>query len=498
MHNKARKRIPICGILSKFARKNQKELMMKRIFIPFTILLSTVMVFASCLNDDDKEVTYYDDSAITLFSLGTLYRTVHTTSSKGVDSTYQTTIDASGYSFYIDQEKREIYNPDSLPYGTDVRRVVCTVTSKNNGLIGIKSVTSDSVFSYSSTDSLDFTITRHMVAYASSGKAKRAYTVHVNVHQEEADVFNWGNMGKQEVFSFMNGMKAVALDRQLFVFGQKDGKLTGFVTDNTDGRNWRELTLPELAGNAYRDVLATGGALYLLQDQQLLRSVDGANWETVSSTALRRLLAAGTQKMYGISSTGLLMASADHGVTWTEEKMDTPAEWLPEENISYACMPLRTNTDIERLVVAGTRNVDAYPNDRYAVVWSKLEDLSGDAEENSWMFYIQTEDNAYCLPRLANVTICAYGDVLLAFGGNGIGACTESAFSKMYVSLDGGIAWKGSSTYPVPAGLAGNGEAFAATVDANNCLWIIMGDGQVWRGRLNRLGWTNIQKAYYQ
>ena len=499
LHNKALKRIPICGILSKFALKIQKEPIMKRIFIPFTILLSTVLVFASCLNDDDKEVTYYDDSGITSFTLGTLNRTMHTLSSKGVDSTYQTTIAGSSYQFYIDQDKREIYNPDSLPFGTDVKHVICTVLAKNNGLIGIKSLVSDSVFSYSSTDSIDFSTPRQMVAYANSGRAYRYYTVHVNVHQEEADVFNWSDMGKQETFSFMNGMKVVACNSKLFTFGQKDGQLVGYATDDTDGRSWSQLSLPESLSqsiNAYQNILAKDGLLYILQDQLLLRSVDGTNWETVSTTNLSRLVAAGTKKLYGISTEGALMASADQGATWTEEKMDASSEWLPEGNISYACVPLRTNEDIERLIFAGNRSVDAYPNDCYAVVWSKVEDLSGDAEDNGWMFYTQTEDLAYCLPRLSDVAMCAYGDVLLAFGGKGIGACTENAFSKICVSLDGGITWKGTSTYPVPEGLTGMSQPFTSTVDTNNCLWIILGDGQVWRGRLNRLGWANIQKNY--
>ena len=465
LHNKALKRIPICGILSKFAVKFQKEQIMKRILIPFTILISTIVTFSSCLSSDDNEVTYYDDSAISSFTLGTLNRTMHTLSSKGVDSVYQTTIAGSSYQFYIDQDKREIYNPDSLPYGTDVRRVSCTVIAKNNGLIGIKSLVSDSVFSYSSTDSIDFTAPRQMVAIANSGKATRYYTVRVNVHQEEADVFNWADMGKQEYFSSMNGMKAVACGSQLFTFGQKDGKLVGYVTDNTNGKTWTELSLPESLSqsvNAYQNILTKDGVLYILQDQQLLRSVDGSNWETVGTTGLSRLVAAGT----------------DQGVTWTEEKMDTPSEWLPDGDISYAVLPLRTNKDIERLVIAGNRSAEVYPNDGYAVVWGKVEDLSGDAEDNSWMFYTQTTDNIYSLPRLSNVTICKYGDVLLAFGGNGIGACTESAFSKIYVSLDGGISWKGSKTYPVPEGMAGSNQAFTSTVDASNCLWIIFGDGQ--------------------
>ena len=62
---------------------------MKRILIPFTILISTIVTFSSCLSSDDNEVTYYDDSAISPFTLGTLNRTMHTLSSKGVDSVYQ-------------------------------------------------------------------------------------------------------------------------------------------------------------------------------------------------------------------------------------------------------------------------------------------------------------------------------------------------------------------------------------------------------------------------
>ena len=82
-------------------------------------LLSAIFVFTSCLNSDNEVTTYYGDTAITSFSVGTLKYYKHTTSSTGKDSVYQTTLSCSGYKFYIDQAKREIYNPDSLPYGID-------------------------------------------------------------------------------------------------------------------------------------------------------------------------------------------------------------------------------------------------------------------------------------------------------------------------------------------------------------------------------------------
>ena len=77
------------------------------------MLLSTLFVVTSCLGSDDDEVTYYGDTAITSFALGTMNRYVHTTSSAGADSVYKTTYAGSGYVFYIDQLTCDIYNVPS-------------------------------------------------------------------------------------------------------------------------------------------------------------------------------------------------------------------------------------------------------------------------------------------------------------------------------------------------------------------------------------------------
>ena len=82
---------------------------------------------------DDNDVVYYDDTAITSFSLGTMNRYVHTKSSTGADSVYKTTYSGSNYAFYIDQLTCEIYNVDSLPKGTDAAHVITTISTKNGG-----------------------------------------------------------------------------------------------------------------------------------------------------------------------------------------------------------------------------------------------------------------------------------------------------------------------------------------------------------------------------
>ena len=62
------------------------------------------------------------------------------------------------------------------------------------------------------------------------------------------------------------------------------------------------------------------------------------------------------------------------------------------------------------------------------------------------------------------------------------------------ISRDGGISWRKAKAHTVPADAA-NFTTFTSTVDSSNFIWII-GNGKVWRGRLNRLGWTSPQKSF--
>ena len=69
---------------------------MKRIIQCLAILFSGTFLLASCLSDDnDNNFVYYDDTAITSFSLGTVNQYLHTLSSEGEDSVYKVEITGS-------------------------------------------------------------------------------------------------------------------------------------------------------------------------------------------------------------------------------------------------------------------------------------------------------------------------------------------------------------------------------------------------------------------
>ena len=157
-------------------------------------LIIGTLSLTSCLNSsDDSDITYYNDTAITSFSLTTVNRYIHTTSKSGKDSVYKKSL-SSPVKFHIDQYKRVIYNTDSLYADCDLSHVLVSIGAKNNGYVVIKSLTSDTLFNYYSTDSLDFSQPREIRVYANDGTGYRAYQVEINKHQAATDKILWEKM----------------------------------------------------------------------------------------------------------------------------------------------------------------------------------------------------------------------------------------------------------------------------------------------------------------
>lgn len=133
--------------------------------------------------------------AVTSFTLGTLNRYLHTTTSAGKDTVYKSTYSGGAYKMNIDQVRHLIYNTDSLPYGTDPAHVVCTMNTINNGVAYVKSLISDTLFYFQSgKDSIDFTYPRIFRIFCTDGSGSRDYKVTLNVRQQEASKMQWTMM----------------------------------------------------------------------------------------------------------------------------------------------------------------------------------------------------------------------------------------------------------------------------------------------------------------
>jgi hypothetical protein len=228
---------------------------MKKYIHVLCAALTCVVLYTSCMNsDDNNSAVVYDDMAITGFRLTSINRLVHSTTKAGKDTVIKKTL-ANPVPFTINQETYEIYNVDSLPYGCDTKRVLATISSKNNGQIMIKSFVGDTLSFYRSTDSIDFSKPRVLEVYTSDLKAYRSYTVEVNVRQYDNSTMQWERvtldelpdygddadewediMAKEELRKFIGEgtVEAYAFDYDNKIMVSKDDGAT-WIPDSVDG-----------------------------------------------------------------------------------------------------------------------------------------------------------------------------------------------------------------------------------------------------------------------
>lgn len=461
---------------------------MKRNILSLTTLLLTVVLFASCLgNDDDNNTTYYGDTAITSFSISTINADLTTTAHDGSDSIYSGTISVSAYRFYIDQVNGLIYNSDSLPSNVKVTAVLPSVGTKNSGVVVYKDDDSDSIFYYSTSQGIDFTNPREMTVYSQDGMSYRTYNVKVNVHKEKADSFAWGNTyANVDKLTTLTSMKAVSLNGKMFVFGNDGTEAKVYAASENNFAAWQEVT-PNvaLAVDAYKNVIVRNNVAYLLNEGKLLKSTDGENWTTVADANVKQLVGASSEKFYALTDDALV--SSIDGSVWTAETIDGDVA-LPSKDVALFSEAARVNDNTNHLVLVGNPS-ESNAIDGFATVLGKVEENSENSPANSWFSYTDGKKKNL-LPRLANLQVIRYGDMLLAFGGDGEGTCTNEAFDKFYQSVDGGISWQKSSV-TVPK-FTSSKTTFTIAADSKNYLWLICGEsGQVWRGRLCKFTWTN-------
>ena len=454
---------------------------MKTKLIPFAALFSALFIFASCLKNDDDGTITYGDTAITAFTLGNLKYPKPGKTKTGKDTIYQIKLTGSKYKFYIDQINKQIYNVDSLPYGVNAKKILCTLSAKNGGAILYKSLTSDSLKFLSTKDSIDFSQPREFRVYSRDGRSYRSYTVKVNVHKIEVGKFAWHHTnGQDDRLGVLSAMKAVALNGKIYVMGTEGTTTKLYATDNNDVGAWQQLT-PNITldSKAYSHLIAFDGYLYTYSNNRIQRSKNGVTWETKGIVALKQLAGGANGNLYGVTDSGIL-TSKDGGTTWQSETLASSSTNLPSQNISLFSFPSKVNTNAHDLVLIG--NPPTGSNLLGALAWGKQIDASLPAQ--SWFFY-GLDNLPYTTPALTNLQLVKMGEDLLAFGGKGIGEYKAKAFESFFISEGKGTGWKKDARLPLPANFESSETSFAMTIDENNNLWLIAGgSGRIWKGNL--------------
>ncbi len=435
------------------------------------LMLSTVV---ACSDDTDLYTIGTQDCMVKAVTLGTLYRTIHTKDAKGEDSTYTVTVQGSYFPMSIDQINNRIFNADSLPYGTDISRVVFS-TFSTTGVIGIKALISgkDSIFTYTDTTNFATPKPREISVYTTDGLRRRTYTVELRVHQQEGDVWNWQNIKTEPLLNGLSDIRTLIVADSLYVWGKK-GDLQCVVAKAPTGnlQEWQSANIP--LDIITSSIYVSQGMFYTLSEGSVVKSTDGENWTATGCVEkFDHIVAAGTKQIFAIKSAELY--SSSDGINWAISKAYN-ADQLTAN--AYAGLLLEASSDsIESILLLAANN--AVTN-----VWKKDIDLSTKNPYHfDWIFYPRTED-AFPCPLIDDMQLTRYNGSVLLTG------TTNGKSSPLYVSADKGRTWRTNDDYMLPT--TGNTGVASIVSDSNDFLYAIYPEsGEIWRGRINRLGWES-------
>ena len=460
------------------------------------LLFSAGFVFASCLNDNDRDITYYDDTAITAFTLGKLSLRVDSTTKDGKkDSVYYRKLDAKNYVFYIDQINKRVYNLDSLPYGVNQKKIVGTFSTRNAGVVTLKSLTSDSTAYYKNgQDSVDFTSERTFVVYSNSQKYSQKYIIDVRVHKQKPNDFKWNNLATVSAFASLQGLRVANAGSTVLVFGSTGSGTVVYGSPIADGKSWAKLA-PSFSpdGNAWKNAVSFNGTAYVLSGNRVWQSTDGTTWTDfgVAASGMSRLLGASHAGLHLLGTDGQLYLAKAGTTQIASQALAASSGYLPQQDFNMVVWNHSASDKTEQVVLLGNRKEAEYAGDSAPVVWGKVFEYGQASSTQKWAYYNSLEAEPR-LPRMSNLQVVTHGPVLLAVGGAGMGASSSvQALKDVYVSADGGLSWRTNRIYTMPADIAKNTTHFAMGTDKDNHIWLVCaGTGKVWRVRKNSVGWA--------
>ena len=452
---------------------------MKRNLATYFALFSLVFVAISCGSSDEEEYELSPYAMLKSFSLGNIRSAYPSFTSTGEDTLVLKTVQMTAFPFTINQVTGEVYNNDSLPFATNISKVVTQFSV--NGVASIYVDSLDSYEHFSSTDSLDFTSPRKVRIYSEDAEFYKDYTIKINVHQVDPELMVWN---KYPAVEGLVPVRVVEANGAMFLFGKDSNGAVAVASTALEGvPAWEVSQVSGLPADAdISTIQLFNGALYAVAGGNVYTSADGAVWTLSASDT-------GAVAIVGASEEdGKLWIAGSQGVLWSEDAATfTVNEALPEGfplyGVSLASYPLNHNKKIVRYMLVGYTAEDKSGE---PAVWSKL------STEAKWTNY-KNEENKYECPALEGLSVVRYDNYLYAVGGAGTVNGREVApFNSFYISKDNGIAWKVSTGFyqRLPEELVGNDTPFAVAVDSNNFIWIINSgtEGGAWKGIINRLG----------
>ncbi|MCM1482723.1 MAG: DUF6242 domain-containing protein [Muribaculaceae bacterium] len=390
--------------------------------------------FASCNSSEDDyffeyDLSEYSSVMVSSFSLSSCSDTLL----ENVDTVY----------FAIDINQASIFNPDSLPKGSDVSRCLINIglpsVSEAKIILPAEGDAVPDTINYleSPTDTVDFSrgpVTLRVVSL--DQKTKLDYTIKINVHDMVPDSLYWNRTSSR---SLPGGLSKPTAQGTV----EHAGKYLTFVTDGAStmkcvttnpgigGWTTGSVTLP--VGAVLPSVVSDGENLYMTTESGTLYSSadDGQTWTSTGSQM---------NHIYGVYESSVLGArkKADGSYVYVTYPATTEVAVPASCPVSGTSMPViystEWSTDKLMVILGGRTASGEYTGHAWAYDGGQWADITSAG--------IPAIDGVTLVPYFAykvdEYWVATKQTVLLAFAG----VLSDGEYNRTtYISLDRGLNW---------------------------------------------------------
>lgn len=405
-------------------------------------ILFFALALASCSTDD--AAFYIRSTNITAFTFDS------------VRDGYGEKVKYTDHRFTIDLRSDEdtalVYNVDSLPYRSDVSRMLLTITSAAD----VYRKTGEETYELfaSRQDTLNYTEPIIFVAVGVNENGyliEKTYKLTLNIHQVNPDTVVWEAIDPN--ISLPGKYKSLIYNSQLYLFGE-NGKI--YSSPLSDATQWRQISTSLPFDYASPQVFA--GRMYLTAAGKVYISEDGTHWEVQESLSagedMETLLGATNQYLSGIKN-GRFCST--QGTTWEIGGTASHFQRTYPSSVTYG---LSSNSYIQQVAILGVASGEATGHTLLV------------AEDNllNWSNWGPVDSTTYQLPVHERMALIRYrGNLFYSFGGS-----SSTAFKNYYTSS--GLYWTEHTNHTFfPDSFYDRGD-FTAVVDSENYIWLIFSD----------------------
>lgn len=353
--------------------------------------------------------------------------------------------------FSIDLVKAQIFNADSLPYGTAVDKLVPVIKMYDNvstAELTFRNERGDTTVNYlsSGTDSIDFSrgpVELRVVSW--DGLAERKYQIKVNVHQLKSDSLVWNRAARRPLPTSLSApieQKTTQGSGKLYCLTRAGSSYSLQTTDNPYYDNWSASAANIPARAIVNSFTANGNSLHILVDDDLstasyahYSSADGGSTWTASGLRLTTI--------YGSCNGKVLANRCSDSGEWHLVDVESGAlsllpEGMPVEATSNMIEYTTPLSAAPQAVIVGGNGVDGRP---VKAVWS-YDGRGNWARMNNEPLDWAVEEMVlapFVTFRISGAFIPKEYPTLMAFGGrNADGTVART----LYTSMDYGMTWK--------------------------------------------------------